>query len=442
MRVWWKQGCGILAGNPRAVTVLAPRNAPTGIPLNSLQPIGPLGRKRRRGRRVLEQNMEEPTPTRASLVRSRSSAFESPADSGASLTSLLDEISTATTFDLGHASSSIQSQFITLSAAKKADVLSRLAAAPPSLTAINLAGLGLDNSHATALAAILRRPSLQNANFERNNLTEGGLLQLADALLEQLEGEEEQRALSEFSVANQRTALSTLAITRLLDAMQSNRGLIKLGLGSLRDDGARKRHQQVTMANTEAKRVRRQQQQQQQQASGGDTPSPLLSSKRTPSFSRGVTPGGSSGRVSSALLDRVASIESVVSGAIDEHLTTIDWSEEARRIAASEGCETGGDDKGTYSMTGNSQWLRATEDEKGLLIGAFGSNTHFTNVSFANSALGDSLGAIWGRVLAENQTITVLNLESNAISNNALEAIAAALRGGTKFSGAQAAISV
>ena len=147
-----------------------------------------------------------------------------------------------------------------LSAEKKVEAISRLATAPPSLTHINLAGGGLDNSHAPLLAQMLRRPTLERANFERNGLSEVGLLELANALSEEA-GDAAARALSDLSVANQRAALSTLAITRLLDGMAARPSMTRLGLGQLRDDGARKRHQQVTMANTEAKRVRRMQQQ-------------------------------------------------------------------------------------------------------------------------------------------------------------------------------------
>jgi len=144
-------------------------------------------------------------------------------------------------------------------------------------------------------------------------------MQLAEALLADAEGSCE-HALSDLSVANQRSALSTLAISRLLDAMASRTVIVRLGLGNLRDDGARKRHQQVTMANTEAKRVRRQQQQQQQSAdgdgtgggggTGGGSGTPLV---RRSSASSGALPsgegGGSARKLSSGLLERVASIE-------------------------------------------------------------------------------------------------------------------------------------
>ena len=54
------------------------------------------------------------------------------------------------------------------------------------------------------------------SSLPRNQLSEAGLLQLADALLA-IEGGHAR--LTMLAVANQKGALSTLALTRLLDAM-------------------------------------------------------------------------------------------------------------------------------------------------------------------------------------------------------------------------------
>lgn len=387
------------------------------------------------------------------ILRSRSSLFEAAAADGGSLQSLIDDATSGKveSFDLSTASSIVQQQFLTLSAEKKTDVLTRLATAPPDLVTINLSGAGLDNSYASALAALLRRPTLRKFNAERNNLTEVGLLELADELLSSSAADVESSVLADVSVANQRTALSTLATTRLLDAMAARTTIVRLGLGQLRDDGARKRHQQVTMANTEAKRLRRVKEQRASQ-SAADGEGTFSTPKRTTSFSRagsssvGGTGGGSgdgssvgggptSRRVSGALLDRVASIESAVSAQVEEKLTIVDWAEEARLIAASAPCSSlvgaSAEHTSTYTMTGNSHWLKATESERRGVVGAFASNTSVTSVAFANSAVGDALGALWGDVLLKNTSLTALNLESNAVSTNGFDAIARALAHGT-----------
>ena len=114
--------------------------------------------------------------------------------------------------------------------------------------------LQLDNTNAPAVASLLRSSTstkLRAVALERNLLSEEGLLLLSAAL--------RGSALTEVSLANQRAAISTAAVLDLLDAMEATPSLVKLGLGALRDDGVRKRHEQVTMANTEAARRRRRQ---------------------------------------------------------------------------------------------------------------------------------------------------------------------------------------
>lgn len=116
------------------------------------------------------------------------------------------------------------SQFAALSTARKTEVISRVAKAADTVVSVSLNGLGLDNTHSHALCAILRRPNLTKASFEANNLTEAGLLELAEALLA-LEGNS---YLSELSVGNQRTAISTCAA----GALRTEHGVPLLRHGS------------------------------------------------------------------------------------------------------------------------------------------------------------------------------------------------------------------
>ena len=148
-------------------------------------------------------------------------------------------------------------RFAVLDAAARSRLIDRIASAASSsgtLRTVLLNDLQLDNSNAPAVASLLRSSStgsLRAVALERNLLSEEGLLLLSEAL--------RGSALSEVSLANQRAAISTAAVLQLLDAMEATPSLVKLGLGALRDDGVRKRHEQVTMANTEAARRRRRQ---------------------------------------------------------------------------------------------------------------------------------------------------------------------------------------
>ena len=173
--------------------------------------------------------------------------------------------------------------------------------------------------------------------------------------------------------------------------------MIKLGLGTLRDDGIRKRHQQITMANTEAKRIRRSSLR--RSAAGGEddatglapnTPwSPMSHSSSSAASSNPSSEPGSPNRplrvksnASSALLERMSSIEGSVAAAIDEMNTVaVDWAHEARCIAQSEArpalvgarelpnaaAAAGGGSSGGgaayYSLSGSMAWL-ATDDER------------------------------------------------------------------------------
>ena len=138
-------------------------------------------------------------------ILSRASTFEAAAFAPVDIWRALElcDSGEAKAFEL---TSSQQQLFVTLSASRKDSVLTRLAAAS-SLVSIKLENAQLDNGSAALLADILKKPTLQTASFERNNLTEAGLLVLAEALKDV----GETGALEELSVAHQRVALSTVA---------------------------------------------------------------------------------------------------------------------------------------------------------------------------------------------------------------------------------------
>ena len=141
-------------------------------------------------------------------------------------------------------------QFLALSTERKSEVVLRLANAP-SLRTLLLNRAGLDNHHVPAIVSLVcTSATLAALSLEGNNLTEPGLLALAEAL-------EQSTTLAEVSLAQQRAPLSTAAIVRLLDALEATPGIAKLALGQLRDEGVRKRYQAVTMAKAEAARLSR-----------------------------------------------------------------------------------------------------------------------------------------------------------------------------------------
>ena len=350
--------------------------------------------------------------------------------------------------------SKFQSTFVTLSETRKRELLDKIAQSPPVLVRIHLEGLGLDNSHAPVLAAMARRPATQELSVERNNLSEAGLMLLADAVIESSADGGGGSALALLAVANQRAVISTAAAMRLLDAMEASPTLGTLRMGTLRDDQLRKRHQSITMAKTEAQRLRRKSE---LGGGGGDggggsstfaAASPPLRHSQASSTESFRTP-----RVSDSLRDRLSSIEGTVSTVLDQTITTIDWSAEADKIARSEAGTVGAaaaaaaaaaatsglspasatsvaaDGEG-YVLTGNTHWLRAKEEERRQVVGAFERNTSVRFVSLANSGVSDADAALWGQVLSRNTTITSLNLESNSISSGGIEALAAALHEG------------
>ena len=110
-------------------------------------------------------------------------------------------------------------RFSFLDAPARSRLIERIACAASSsgtLRTVLLNDLQLDNSNAPAVASLLRSSStgcLRAVALERNLLSEEGLLLLADALRCSM--------LSEVSLANQRTAISTAAVLQLLDAMEA-----------------------------------------------------------------------------------------------------------------------------------------------------------------------------------------------------------------------------
>ena len=151
--------------------------------------------------------------------------------------------------DLAVLDLSSNTQFLALSSVQKSrvvDVLSKGA----SLERVVLCNLKLDNSNMAALVRLLRSPRLKQMVLDSNSLTEAAILQLAG----EIRGHP---AIAHFSIADQRSPLSTLSIQRLIEAMEETPNLLRLGLGTLRDNGMRWRLQAATMANTEKMRQRR-----------------------------------------------------------------------------------------------------------------------------------------------------------------------------------------
>lgn len=154
-----------------------------------------------------------------------------------------------------------QHQLVSLNKERKAEVLAQISTLPPAVECIKLNGIGLDNSHSPMLVEIIKRPATQELWLEDNSLSEAGLVMIAEAVVE---GYFAAGSLATLAVGNQRAAagnqvaaMSTLAITRLLDAMEASPFLTNLRLGEVRDKGLRERHQMIAVANNEALRLRR-----------------------------------------------------------------------------------------------------------------------------------------------------------------------------------------
>jgi hypothetical protein len=171
-------------------------------------------------------------------------------------------------------------RFMSLTAVQKGQAIGLLAQGH-ALETLVLNSLRLDNASAGAVADVLRHNnSLLSVSLEGNSLTEEGLIAIAA-------GVEGHPALCELTVANQRAPLSNAAVAALLQAMEGTPSLLKLGLGALRDNGARWRLQAATMRNTERMR-----QQRQRRGSFDPEPADGRDLRRSISFGSGVAARG------------------------------------------------------------------------------------------------------------------------------------------------------
>ena len=152
---------------------------------------------------------------------------------------------------LGALDLSNNAQFLGLTTSQK-DRAIEILATGRSLHTLKLNSLGLDNSHAGAVAKLLRSEhKLQAFSLEGNNFTEPGILVIAEALIGH-------RHLQELSVAHQRSQLSTAAAAAMVDAMEGLPTLVQLGLGTLRDAGMRWKVQTLQSKALERLRTERQ----------------------------------------------------------------------------------------------------------------------------------------------------------------------------------------
>ena len=129
-------------------------------------------------------------------------------------------------------------QFLGLTLGQKSRAI-EIIATGSALHTLKLHSLNLDNSHARAIAKLLRsRHELQAFGLEGNNLSEAGILEIAAAL-------HGHAYLQEVSISHQRSPLSTAAVGAMVDAMESIPTLVQLGLGTIRDAGMRWRVQSL-----------------------------------------------------------------------------------------------------------------------------------------------------------------------------------------------------
>ena len=328
-------------------------------------------------------------------------------------------------------------QFLVLTSVKKNGILNELARCT-RLQAVVLHQLALDNSNAGAIAAILAaNQNLGLFSVERNNLKEAGLLEVAKAA-------SGHKTLRELRVGEQQESLSTAATIALVEVMESTPSLIKLGVGTIRDDLLLKRLEAATMHNKDLVRQKR-------IAAGGDEPEPAwvaLWEAKTNAAKGAVAKGAAPRKntMSSGLASKAAVVNANVATTHGAMKST-DWLEEARRLRANEAPQFGGGTTGdtspqgkspgaaagengaSYVLTGDGAWLRSKDDQKLAIVGAFAANTSIKTAGFANCAIGEELGALWGEVLQRNRTLTSLSLESNTLQTESIEAIAIALKG-------------
>lgn len=231
-------------------------------------------------------------------------------------------------------------RFMALGSEHKSDTIRRFVSGEKLETLI-LNSVALDNANALALASALRQTTtLHGISLENNGVMESGLLAIAQAL-------RGHPSLTEVSVANQKRPLPTSAIERLLDAMEATPTIIHIGLGTLRDDMVRKRHQAATMANVEAMRQRRLQAAQ-SVSSGGDSfdvaPAAKVLQRRSVSFERpkrrpAVEPEADdrpkARRPSIDMRMRMRDIAGIVGKVIETTSRVCEWGQEARFISHS-----------------------------------------------------------------------------------------------------------
>ena len=342
---------------------------------------------------------------------------------------------------------SLHSGFVALSGPQKLSALEQVALGATQLESITLNGLGLDNTHAEALASLLKHdgPSqLRSLSLEANKLGEAAFVALAAALAGH-------PTMAELSVGNQRDAVSTASIVKLLDAMERTPTLTKLKLGQVRDDAQRRRHQELTMTNMEHARKAR--------------VSQTTAAVRRASFTAPKM-------LSAEMRSKTQKIAGVVEKVLATQGALCDWVEEAERIASNEpprydarkletaprgscgdeddsgaaqttdaaaaAAAAGGangvlpDDGASYVMTGSVHWQRASEAKRAGVVDAFRTNTALRRVQMSDCMIGEALAAKWAAVLASPSSgLTSLNLESNSIGSEGVKALAAALRTNT-----------
>jgi len=192
-------------------------------------------------------------PSLRSTGSSSSSAIgrsESGSSVGGVATTLDELLKQAAAGDPPLCDLSAHEQLSRASTEKKNIVLGQLARAT-KLGAIVLHNLNLDDTNAPAIAAILRaNDGLGLLSVERNQLREGGLLAIAAAA-------NGHPSLRELRVGEQKEAISTAATTALVAVMEATPCLLKLGVGSVRDELLLKRLEAATMANTDLVRQHR-----------------------------------------------------------------------------------------------------------------------------------------------------------------------------------------
>ena len=114
-----------------------------------------------------------------------------------------------------------------------------------------LHNLALDDSNADAVAEVVRaNAGLGLLSVERNGLREAGLLAIAKAATGHA-------ALRELRAGEQRDPISTAATIAFIEALEATPTMLKVGVGSVRDDLLLKRLEAATAHNKDLVRQRR-----------------------------------------------------------------------------------------------------------------------------------------------------------------------------------------